>query len=226
MYALQYPVFRQLIGAYDYTTSDGYYYVTNTNKLLNSYGGLIGGKTGYDDDAGYCLVEVATRDGSTMISVTLDGEAPDIWYQDNAALLDYAFEAKAERLASGKQISGAVVSYRDPDAAQILAQSRGGNSIGLAPASSPAASAVSAGTPPSAATVEAASDSKSENQQGSETSEDGGFFSGKNAVLIGLVALGALALAGFCAWKAFESSQRRRDVLIGRESTSGISPPD
>ena len=35
---------------------------------------LVGGKTGYDNDAGYCLIEVARRDGNTMISVTLDGD--------------------------------------------------------------------------------------------------------------------------------------------------------
>jgi len=222
MYALKYPVFRQLIGTYDYTTADGYYYVTNTNKLLNNYAGLVGGKTGYDDDAGYCLIEVATRDGSTMISVTLDGEAPDIWYQDNATLLDYAFEAKAERLASGKQITGDVVSFRDPDAAQILAQSRGGNSIGISPVSTETPANSSGATPIPEATVVAATSE----QQGSESTGSDGFFSGKNAALIALAALAAVALAAFCIWKAREASGRRRDVLIGRESRAEISHPD
>jgi D-alanyl-D-alanine carboxypeptidase (penicillin-binding protein 5/6) len=222
MYALKYPMFRTLIGTPDYTTSDGYYYVNNTNKLLNNYAGLIGGKTGYDDDAGYCLIEVATRDGSTMISVTLDGEAPDIWYQDNAILLDYAFATKAERLASGKQITGDVVSYRDPDAAQILAQSRGGNSIGVAPAASV--------SPPVAAIASAVADATvaagGEEKQGSDSTGTGGFFSGRNAAVIGLVALAALAIAAFCVWKAMEASGKRRNVLIGRQNRSGISPPD
>jgi D-alanyl-D-alanine carboxypeptidase (penicillin-binding protein 5/6) len=222
MYALKYPVFRQLIGTYDYTTSDGYYYVTNTNKLLNNYAGLIGGKTGYDDDAGYCLIEVANRDGSTMISVTLDGEAPDIWYQDNATLLDYAFETKAERLASGKQITGDVVSYRDPDAAQILAQSRGGNSIGSAPVAAESPSASVAATPLTEATVASSVDEK----QGADSTDGGGFVSGRNAAVISLVALGAVSLAAFCIWKGLEASGRRRNVLIGRESRSEISPPD
>jgi D-alanyl-D-alanine carboxypeptidase len=222
MYALKYPVFRQLIGTYDYTTADGYYYVTNTNKLLNNYAGLIGGKTGYDDDAGYCLIEVATRDGSTMISVTLDGEAPDIWYQDNATLLDYAFEAKAERLASGKQLSGDVVSFRDPDAAQILAQSRGGNSIGIAPVATGSPAAAHRATPMAEATVVA---STSE-QQGSDATGTDGFFSGRNAVLSALAALAAVALAAFCIWKSREASGRRRDVLTGRETGAEISHPD
>lgn len=225
MYALKYPMFEKLIGTYDYQTSSGYY-VTNTNKLLNEYSGLIGGKTGYDDDAGYCLIEVASRDGSTMISVTLDGEAPDIWYQDNATLLDYAFEAKAERLASGKQISGDVVSYRDPDAALILAQSRGGNSIGLAPSASQSPVAAVAASPTADATIPATSDSKSENQQGSETGKSGSFFSGRNSALISLLGLGAAALAGFFLWKGLGASNKRKEVLIGRGSKTPISPPD
>jgi D-alanyl-D-alanine carboxypeptidase (penicillin-binding protein 5/6) len=117
MYALHYPLFERIIGTSSYDA--GGYEVTNTNKLLNSYDGLIGGKTGYDDDAGWCLIEVARRDGSTMISVTLDGVAPDIWYQDNAILLDYAFEQKAARTAAGDAITNPIVGFRDPDAALI-----------------------------------------------------------------------------------------------------------
>jgi D-alanyl-D-alanine carboxypeptidase len=216
MYALKYPMFQQLIGTSDYTTSDGYYYLTNTNKLLNSYSGLIGGKTGYDDDAGYCLIEVASRDGSTMISVTLDGEAPDIWYQDNAILLDYAFEAKAARVAAGKQISGDRVSYRDPDAAIILAQSKGGNSLGIVPPASPSPMTAGSSTPVADATLVAAS---SEDQQGSDaTPKNEGFLSGRKGAIVGLVALGAVALAAFCAWKAFESSEKRRNVLLARST--------
>lgn len=224
MYALQYPVFRQLIGASDYVTSDGYYYVTNTNKLLNNYSGLIGGKTGYDDDAGYCLIEVATRDGSTMISVTLDGEAPDTWYQDNATLLDYAFAAKAERVAAGKLITGDIVTYRDPDAALILAQSRAGNSLGLEPRAPASISA--AATPAGAATASASPVTPADVDRLSGSEKGDGSSLASNRLLIGLIGLAALALAGFFGWKAFESAGARRNVMIGRESDPDISSPD
>ena len=209
MYALKYSTFQQVIGTTSYTTADGYYYVSNTNKLLNGYAGLIGGKTGYDDEAGYCLIEVATRDGSTMISVTLDGEAPDVWYEDNAILLDYAFAAKAEREAAGKLITGNQVSYRDPDAAKILAQSRGGNSIGALPGASPSPVADIEATPVSqavASPVAATSSSQESNASGS-----GRRFS---TPIVTLVALAALALAGFCGWMALRQSQRRKAAMI------------
>lgn len=130
MYALQYPTFIDLISTKEYEANG--YVVTNTNKLLNQFDGLIGGKTGYDEDSGYCLIEVARRDGNTMISVTLDGVAPDVWYEDNAILLDYAFEQKAKRVANGDPITREVVSYKDPDAAIVGQIATAGASLGAA----------------------------------------------------------------------------------------------
>lgn len=131
MYALKYPMFVDLISTSQYTTSDGSYALTNTNKMLNMYENIVGGKTGYDDDAGYCLIEVARRNGNTMISVTLDG-IPDNsdWYDDNRVLLDYAFDQKEARIEANKPIAGEVVTFRDPDAALIMAQATPGSSVG------------------------------------------------------------------------------------------------
>jgi D-alanyl-D-alanine carboxypeptidase (penicillin-binding protein 5/6) len=114
-YAILNPEFLEVIGTSSYTTANGYSF-TNTNKILGTEPDLIGGKTGYDDDAGYCLIEVAQRNGRTMISVTLDGVAPDDWYDDNVVLLNYAFD-QAE--ARGGVIEGEVASYTDPDLAAV-----------------------------------------------------------------------------------------------------------
>lgn len=121
MYALRYPRFVQTFGTLEYSSDDGQYLFRNNNRMLQSYPGIVGGKTGYDDDAGWCLVNVAQRDGSRMIAVTLNGVAPDDWYDDNRVLLDYAFEQKALRSDQGTLGTGEFVSYRDPDAAKILA---------------------------------------------------------------------------------------------------------
>ena len=67
--------------------------VVNHNKLLRSYDGAIGVKTGYTKDTGRCLVSAAEREGLTLIAVTLD--APDDW-RDHTAMLDYGF-ARFER---------------------------------------------------------------------------------------------------------------------------------
>ena len=135
MYALRYPRFVELISAESYETAEGFV-LRNNNRLLTDmdYPDLVGGKTGYDWDAGWCLIEVAERDGATMISVTFDGvhENGD-WYDDNRVLLDYAFEQRAERVAAGGQVTGERVSYLDPDAAKIGRGAVTGATLGTVP---------------------------------------------------------------------------------------------
>ena len=63
-------------------------FLSNHNRLLSSYEGAIGVKTGYTKRSGRCLVSAAERDGIRLIAVTLN--APNDW-QDHEALLDYGF---------------------------------------------------------------------------------------------------------------------------------------
>lgn len=118
-YAMQYPFLVDVMGTRSYTTSNGLVTVTNSNKMMNSYNSLIGGKTGYDDDAGWCLVNIAESGGTQMIAVTLDGVAPDDWYDDNRVLLDYGFQRKSAIASSGAAFTGDTVSWSDPDPAQL-----------------------------------------------------------------------------------------------------------
>ncbi len=60
----------------------------NHNKLLWQYEGCVGMKTGFTEMAGRTLVSAATRDGMSLVAVTLN--APDDW-QDHTALLNDGF---------------------------------------------------------------------------------------------------------------------------------------
>lgn len=115
-HALEYPVIESAIGTRTYTTSNGALTITNTNKLMNTYESLIGGKTGYDLDSGWCLVEVAAQGDRRMIAVTLDGVAPDDWYDDNRVLLEYGFQ---QERASAESWSGDVVAWQNPSVAMM-----------------------------------------------------------------------------------------------------------
>lgn len=81
----------------DYTTvwtdtiRNGAFGLTNTNKMIRSYQGMIGLKTGYTSDAGYCLSGAAERDGMTLIAVVLRGESAKSRNSDVATLLNYGF---------------------------------------------------------------------------------------------------------------------------------------
>ncbi|MBR6789645.1 MAG: D-alanyl-D-alanine carboxypeptidase [Oscillospiraceae bacterium] len=67
---------------------------SNHNKLLETYEGCIGVKTGFTKLSGRCLVSAAERDGVTIVCVTL--KDPDDW-ADHAALLDWGF-SQVERV--------------------------------------------------------------------------------------------------------------------------------
>ena len=64
-------------------------WLVNSNKLLTSYDGCIGVKTGFTDSARRTLVSCAERDGVKLIAVTLN--APDDW-SDHTKMLDHGFE--------------------------------------------------------------------------------------------------------------------------------------
>lgn len=94
VYAMQNPTFARIVSTR--TASVGTRTMTNHNKLLASYSGCVGLKTGYTGDAGRTLVTCAERGGMRMIAVTLhDGSD----WADHAALYDYGFSAYA--LSSG-----------------------------------------------------------------------------------------------------------------------------
>ncbi|HLI52349.1 MAG TPA: D-alanyl-D-alanine carboxypeptidase family protein, partial [Thermomicrobiaceae bacterium] len=99
MYLLKQPEFRTIIGTNMYDA--GGHDLITANRLLGEYPGLIGGKTGITDNAGYCLMEVAQRDGHTVIAVVMK-DTDAAWYDDATSLLDYGFST----LASGAVPAG------------------------------------------------------------------------------------------------------------------------
>ncbi len=65
--------------------------LANTNKLLKSYDGLDGIKTGYTDEAKHCLSATAKKGNLRLISVVLSAENSQIRFDEAAKLLDYGF---------------------------------------------------------------------------------------------------------------------------------------
>lgn len=108
----------EILGATEYTASNGLE-VTNTNRLLKENEFIIGGKTGFDLDAGYCLMNIAGQGDERMVAVTLDGIAPGDWYDDNRLLLEYGFDQKQRLLASGESFAGDTAAFTDPASVQI-----------------------------------------------------------------------------------------------------------
>ena len=65
--------------------------LTNTNKLLSSYDGITGLKTGSTGKARYCLSATATRNDINMIAVVLSAPDTKTRFREAATLLNYGF---------------------------------------------------------------------------------------------------------------------------------------
>lgn len=70
---------------------DGKTQLVNTNKLLKSYEGITGLKTGTTSKAGACISASAERNGLSLIAVVLGAESGNKRFSDAATLLDYGF---------------------------------------------------------------------------------------------------------------------------------------
>lgn len=65
--------------------------LTNTNKLIKSYQGATGLKTGSTSDALYCLSGTAERDGMALITVILGAPDPNTRFHEVMKMFDYGF---------------------------------------------------------------------------------------------------------------------------------------
>lgn len=66
-------------------------WMVNTNKLIRYYKGLDGLKTGFTNEAGYCLTATANRDNMRLISVVMGEETSELRSKDTVELLDFGF---------------------------------------------------------------------------------------------------------------------------------------
>ncbi len=91
--AMKYPLFREITATKTlrvrYDGKENARPLVNHNKLLFNYQGAIGIKTGYTKADGRCLVSSASRDGLTLIAVTLSDPHPTSTHR---MLLDASFE--------------------------------------------------------------------------------------------------------------------------------------
>ncbi len=90
-YALQNELFAKIVSTRTYKIGGEKCLprtLVNHNKMLKLYDGANGVKTGYTKKTGRCLVSSCTRNGVSLIAVTLN--APSDWH-DHTSLFDYGF---------------------------------------------------------------------------------------------------------------------------------------
>ena len=122
---------------FDYTSiwldflRDGKTQIVNTNKLLKSYNGITGLKTGTTDDAGSCISATAKRDGLFLIAVVLGSDSGTDRFKDASILLDYGFnnysviipkEKKLPKVKVNKGMESEVEVYSNPPESVLVAK--------------------------------------------------------------------------------------------------------
>ena len=65
--------------------------LTNTNRMIKIYPGANGIKTGFTQEAGYCLSASATKGDLTLIAVIMGSSTSKIRFAEASKLLDYGF---------------------------------------------------------------------------------------------------------------------------------------
>lgn len=70
---------------------DGETELNNTNKLVNTYTGITGLKTGTTSKAGFCVCATAKREDMNLIAIVLGAETGDKRFESAVNLLDFGF---------------------------------------------------------------------------------------------------------------------------------------
>lgn len=73
------------------TDTNNKFWLVNTNKLVRYYDGADGLKTGYTNEAGYCLTTTAMKDGMRLITVVMNEPSSAVRSAETSNLLDYGF---------------------------------------------------------------------------------------------------------------------------------------
>lgn len=91
-YALQNKTFAKMVGTPSITVHDQefkyFHFLQNVNKLLGKIPGVAGVKTGFTQDAGECLVNLAKNNGREILTVVLKSEDR---FKETERLLDWVF---------------------------------------------------------------------------------------------------------------------------------------
>ena len=65
--------------------------LVNTNRLVRYYDNCVTGKTGFTDDAGYCLVSTAEKNGMNLTAVTLKCKDAPSRFKESIQLFEWGF---------------------------------------------------------------------------------------------------------------------------------------
>lgn len=90
-FALNYPELMELTSIKEYDLRGGEFVLYNTNKLLWWYDGADGFKTGWTNEAKYCLVSTVKRNDLRLVATVMGCPEPRGNFRDSMTIYNYGF---------------------------------------------------------------------------------------------------------------------------------------
>ena len=79
--------------------------MTNTNKLIRKYSFCDGGKTGFTNEAGFCLAATAKKNNLRLVSVVLGAGSSDDRFNSTVQLFEYGFANYQNKIVLDKDVT-------------------------------------------------------------------------------------------------------------------------
>lgn len=79
--------------------------MTNTNKLIRKYSFCDGGKTGFTNEAGFCLASTAKKSDLRLVSVVLGASSSDDRFKSTTKMFDYGFANFKNKIVLDKDVT-------------------------------------------------------------------------------------------------------------------------
>lgn len=110
---LKHPTVLQWTGTWIDSLRGGESFLRNTNNLVRFYEGCDGLKTGFTEEAGFCLVATAERNGVRLIAVVMNAPNSTVRSSEISKLFNYGFsQFKSISVLKAGQIMGKARVYK------------------------------------------------------------------------------------------------------------------
>ncbi len=86
--------------------------LVNTNRLVRTYDGLEGGKTGYTDLARFCLTASASRSGLRLIGVIIGAEDSKTRFAEMTKLFNFGFANYENKCIVNSEVPVAITKFK------------------------------------------------------------------------------------------------------------------
>ena len=103
--------------------------LVNTNRLIRTYDGIEGGKTGFTNSARFCLTASANRSGMRLIGVVIGANDSKTRFAEMTELLNFGFANYENKLVVDKEIPVTITNVKHSKSKVEIFASRDSNKL-------------------------------------------------------------------------------------------------